>query len=130
MKKRYSDEQIIKAIKEHEAGIESRQLVKKFFTIAMGGDNEVGALHACLKEGISKENFQVCCPSGIIQIMKGLTRRMFRMAQKRNIGGNVRTIIFGKLLQIKEHDPLRPGVHSAMSGGHILKYQLPMKIAY
>jgi hypothetical protein len=41
-----------------EAGIESRQLVKKFFTIAMGGDNEVGALHACFKEGISKENFQ------------------------------------------------------------------------
>ena len=24
----------------------------------MGGDNEVGALHACFKEGISKENFQ------------------------------------------------------------------------
>ena len=39
-----------------EAGIESRQLVKKFFTVAMGGDNEVGALHACYKEGISKEN--------------------------------------------------------------------------
>jgi hypothetical protein len=41
-----------------EAGIESRQLVKKFFTIAMGGDNELGALHACFKEGINKENFQ------------------------------------------------------------------------
>lgn len=41
-----------------EAGIESRQLVKKFFTVAMGGDNEVGALYACFKEGISKENFQ------------------------------------------------------------------------
>ena len=41
-----------------EAGLESRQLVKKFFTIAMGGDNEVGALHACFKERISKENFQ------------------------------------------------------------------------
>ena len=41
-----------------EAGIESRQTVKKFFVIAMGGDNEVGALHACFKEGISKENFQ------------------------------------------------------------------------
>ena len=40
-----------------EAGIESRQLVKKFFTIAMGGDNEIGALHACYKDGISKENF-------------------------------------------------------------------------
>ena len=41
-----------------EAGIESRQLVKKFFTIAMGGDNEVGALHACFTQGVSKENFQ------------------------------------------------------------------------
>ena len=41
-----------------EAGIEPRELVKKFFTIAMGGDNEVGALHACFKEGISKENIQ------------------------------------------------------------------------
>ena len=40
-----------------EAGVESRQLVKKFFTIAMGGDNEIGALHACYKDGISKENF-------------------------------------------------------------------------
>ena len=40
-----------------EAGVESRQLVKKFFTIAMGGDNEIGALHACYKAGISKENF-------------------------------------------------------------------------
>ena len=41
-----------------EAGIEPRELVKKFFTIAMGGDNEVGALHACFTEGISMENFQ------------------------------------------------------------------------
>lgn len=41
-----------------EAGIESRALVKKFFTVAMGGDSEVGALHACFKEGISKEIFQ------------------------------------------------------------------------
>ena len=41
-----------------KAGIESRDLVKRFFTVAMGGDNEVGALHACFKEGISRESFQ------------------------------------------------------------------------
>ena len=41
-----------------EAGIEPRDLVKKFFTIAMGGDNEAGALPACFKGGISKENLQ------------------------------------------------------------------------
>ena len=41
----------------HEAGVESRQLVKTFATIAMGSDTELGALHAGFKEGVSKENF-------------------------------------------------------------------------
>lgn len=41
----------------HEAGVDSRQLVKTFATIAMGSDNELVALHACFKKGVSKENF-------------------------------------------------------------------------
>ncbi|MDP6650863.1 MAG: hypothetical protein QGF90_01915 [Gammaproteobacteria bacterium] len=40
------------------AGIENRQMVKDFFTIAMGASDRGGAQKACQLEGISKKEFE------------------------------------------------------------------------